>query len=107
MNFYESVYDIVKKIPLGKVSTYGQIAMLIGNPRASRAVGYALHQNPDPAHIPCHRVVNRQGQLAEAFVFGGAGEQKERLLREGVSFIDDTHVDLKTCLWMPFDASDY
>ncbi len=107
MNFYAIVYDIVKQIPLGKVASYGQIALLAGSPRASRAVGYALHCNPDPAHIPCHRVVNRQGRLAEAFVFGGADEQKHRLLREGVTFIDDRHVDLKTCLWSPLCEADH
>lgn len=106
MNFYEAVYDIVTQIPQGKVATYGQVALLAGSPRASRAVGYALHKNPDPARIPCHRVVNRQGRLAEAFVFGGADAQKHRLQREGVRFLDDRHVDLKTCLWSPFCEAD-
>ncbi len=100
MNFYEKVYAIVRQIPQGKVTSYGHIALRAGNAKASRAVGYALHRNPDPATIPCHRVVNRQGKLADAFVFGGAGEQKNRLAREGVIFTDDTHVDLKTCLWL-------
>ncbi|MFI3206411.1 MAG: MGMT family protein, partial [Clostridia bacterium] len=79
MNFYEKVYEIVRQIPLGKVATYGQIAMLAESPRASRAVGFALHKNPDPSTIPCHRVVNKQGKLAEAFVFGGINEQRIRL----------------------------
>lgn len=57
MNFYEKVYAVVKQIPKGKVATYGQIALLCGNPRAARAVGYALHCNPEPGIIPCHRVV--------------------------------------------------
>ena len=59
MSFYDVVYEQVKKIPHGKVATYGQIACLCGSPRASRAVGYALHFNPDPKHVPCFRVVNR------------------------------------------------
>ncbi|MFI3326710.1 MAG: MGMT family protein [Clostridia bacterium] len=99
MNFYEKVYEIVRQIPMGKVATYGQIAMLAGSPRASRAVGFALHKNPDPSTIPCHRVVNRQGKLAEAFVFGGINEQRIRLENEAVTFADENHVDMEECLW--------
>ena len=69
-NSFELIYDVVRKIPRGKVATYGQIAMLAGNPRWSRVVGYALHVNPDPAHIPCYRVVNRLGEPSRAFAFG-------------------------------------
>lgn len=61
--FFQQVYEIVQKIPVGSVATYGQIARLCGNPRASRAVGYALHVNPLPGKIPCHRVVNRSAGL--------------------------------------------
>lgn len=67
MSFYNVVYDKVKQIPKGKVATYGQIAVLCGSSRASRAVGYALHFNPEPGVIPCHRVVNRFGALAPEF----------------------------------------
>ena len=69
-NSFELIYDVVRRIPRGKVATYGQIAMLAGNPRWSRVVGYALHGNPDPAHIPCYRVVNRLGEPSRAFAFG-------------------------------------
>lgn len=69
-NSFELIYDVVRRIPRGKVATYGQIAMLAGNPRWSRVVGYALHVNPDPAHIPCYRVVNRLGEPSRAFAFG-------------------------------------
>ena len=65
------IYEAVKKIPKGHVATYGQIAEMAGNPRMSRAVGNALHKNPDPLHIPCFRVVNSKGELAGAFAFGG------------------------------------
>lgn len=99
MSFYNKVYDNVKNIPKGKVATYGQIAALCGSPRASRAVGYALHANPDPATIPCHRVVNRHGKLAAAFVFGGVEEQKKRLQNEGVTVDDQNTVDLNKFLW--------
>lgn len=84
MSFYDLVYEQVKKIPKGKVATYGQIACACGSPKASRAVGYALHYNPDPEHIPCFRVVNRFGGLAEKFAFGGAPAQAELLRQDGV-----------------------
>ena len=61
MNTFHKIYEQVKKIPEGKVATYGQIALMAGNPRWSRVVGYALHSNPEPGVIPCHRVVNRKG----------------------------------------------
>ena len=70
-NSYERIYAVVRQIPYGRVATYGQIAALAGNPRWSRVVGYALHVNPDPAHIPCFRVVNRFGEVSSAFAFGG------------------------------------
>lgn len=97
-NSFEIIYDVVKQIPYGRVATYGQIAMLAGNPRWSRVVGFALHVNPDPEHIPCFRVVNRLGEPSSAFAFGGVNEQIELLKREGVGFIDG-RVDLKKYIW--------
>ena len=79
MSFFENVYEAVQLIPRGKVATYGQIARMIGAPRSSRAVGYALHANPRPGVIPCHRVVNREGRLAPAFAFGGPEIQAQLL----------------------------
>ena len=67
------IYEAVKKIPKGKVATYGQVALLAGNGKMSRAVGNALHHNPDPENIPCYRVVNAKGELAGEFAFGGCG----------------------------------
>ncbi|MEA5004770.1 MAG: MGMT family protein [Christensenella sp.] len=99
MNFFGQVYEIVKQIPCGKVASYGQIARLAGNPRASRAVGYALHVNPQPGVVPCHRVVNRQGRLAPAFAFGGTDAQKGLLNAEGVYVNDDGYVDMKQFGW--------
>lgn len=87
------IYEAVKSIPRGKVATYGQVAAMAGNPKMARAVGNALHKNPDPEHIPCHRVVNGKGELADEFVFGGAGIQAERLAAEGVQ-VTDGRVDL-------------
>ncbi len=86
--FFGRVYEVVSQIPKGRVVTYGQIAAKIGSPRSSRAVGYALHVNPLPGIIPCHRVVNREGRLAPAFAFGGANIQKQLLEAEGVKVFD-------------------
>ncbi|MBR2375170.1 MAG: MGMT family protein [Clostridia bacterium] len=83
-NFFQKVYAAVKRIPKGKVATYGQIACAVGAPRSARQVGFALHVNPEPFIIPCHRVVNRFGRLAPAFAFGGEEIQAELLRSEGV-----------------------
>ncbi len=99
MSFYDIVYEKVRKIPKGKVSTYGAIAVMCGSPRAARAVGYALHANPLPGIIPCHRVVNRFGSLAPAFAFGGQEVQKKLLEDEGVEVSDDFVVDLEKFGW--------
>lgn len=94
MNFFEKVYEAVKKIPKGKVATYGQIAHAVGAPRAARQVGWALHVNPEPGIIPCHRVVNRMGRLAPAFAFGGEKTQASLLRAEGVKVSEEYTVDL-------------
>ena len=86
MKFFETVYEIVKQIPRGKVMSYGQIARAAGFPRKAREVGWALHVNPDPEHIPGHRVVNREGRVSPAFVFGGENMQVALLKSEGVEF---------------------
>ncbi len=99
MSFYDKVYEYVKKVPKGKVVTYGQVACMLGSPRASRAVGYALHFNPTPVVIPCHRVVNKEGRLAPAFAFGGIEAQAALLEQEGVRISNDFTVDLATYQW--------
>ena len=98
MNTFEKIYDVVRRIPKGKVATYGQIATLAGNPHWSQVVGYALHSNPDPEGIPCFRVVNRFGELSSAFAFGGINRQQELLEAEGIE-VRDNKVDLKIYLW--------
>ena len=92
MSFYDVVYRQVKKIPSGKVATYGQIAALCGSPRASRAVGYAF---------PCFRVVNRFGKCAPAFAFGGADAQAALLRADGIEVDKDGYVDLNKYQWNP------
>lgn len=82
------VYEAVKKIPRGKVATYGQIAAMAGNPKMCRAVGNALHKNPDPEGIPCYRVVNAKGELSGAFAFGGPTVQQEKLEADGIEIVN-------------------
>lgn len=90
--FFARVYEFVGNVPEGKVVSYGQVALFLGNGRMSRRVGQALHVNPDPEHIPCHRVVFRDGSLTPGFAFGGTEVQRERLEKEGVTFTDDGRV---------------
>ena len=86
MTFAQKVYDAVRRIPKGRVATYGQIAEIIGCPGGSRAVGNALHVNPFAPIVPCHRVVAADGSLASNFAFGGPAGQYERLTAEGITF---------------------
>ena len=102
-DFSKQVFDIVRQIPRGKVATYGLVAQLMGRPQSGRYVGFALRNSPSPgpgeSAIPCHRVVFKDGRLCEGFAFGGPDVQRELLESEGVTFADDTHVDLAACLW--------
>ena len=99
-NTFLKIYEVVKKIPYGKVATYGQIARLAGNPRWSQVVGYALHANPSPGEIPCHRVVDRFGRTSRAFAFGGENVQKKLLEDEGIKFLPDGSIDLHEYIWL-------
>lgn len=99
MNTFEKIYEVVKTIPKGKVASYGLVALLAGNPRWSRVVGYALHVNPQPGIIPCHRVVTRNGELSKAFAFGGENMQRTLLEEEGIEFLNDGRVDMQRFLW--------
>lgn len=101
--FADKVFEIVRQVPCGKVTTYGQVARLMGRPRSARYVGFALRGNPSPSAeggaIPCHRVLFRDGSLCSGFAFGGPGVQRDLLLAEGVTFVDDEHVDLAAHMW--------
>lgn len=97
-NLFQRVYEVVRKIPEGKVATYGQIAKILGT-RDVRKIGFALHANPDSSSTPCHRVVNKDGRLAPGYAFGGPNEQKMKLVSEGVTFKGGYLVDLEKCLW--------
>ncbi|MBO4374739.1 MAG: methylated-DNA--[protein]-cysteine S-methyltransferase [Lachnospiraceae bacterium] len=92
------IYEAVKKIPYGKVATYSQIAKIAGDEKMARAVGNALHKNPDPDNIPCFRVVNSKGELSGEFAFGGAGAQQKLLENEGIEVVNGK-VDLSLYRW--------
>ena len=89
------IYEAVKRIPKGKVATYAQVAYLAGNEKMCRAVGNALHKNPDPEGVPCYRVVNSKGELSGEFAFGGRGAQQKLLEADGIKVIDGK-VDINT-----------
>ena len=93
IHFFSQVYALVRQIPEGKVTTYGDIAKALGT-RDARRVGHALHANPSGDLTPCHRVVTKEGKLSESYAFGGSLEQYAKLVSEGVTFHDRTHVDL-------------
>ena len=88
------IYEAVKTIPKGKVATYGKVAEMAGDRKMARAVGNALHKNPDPENIPCFRVVNSKGECSGSFAFGGLNEQAKRLIADGVEVVDN-RVDLE------------
>lgn len=97
--FNDAVYETVRQIPPGRVASYGQVARIVGRPRNARFVGYALHVNPEPGVIPCHRVVFKDGSLSPAFAFGGENEQRRLLAEEGVEFLPDGRVDMERFCW--------
>ena len=97
MKTFEKVYELVRKVPEGKVTTYGIIGKKLN--MSPRVVGYALHANPDGTATPCHRFVNRDGRVALGYAFGGAGIQRNRLEEEGIKFKDETHVNLEKYLY--------
>ena len=94
MNFDQKVYYLLLNIPRGHVVTYGNLAQSLGNKYLARAVGKALHKNPDGNKYPCYKVVNSKGALSYAYAFGGIDEQKRRLEAEGI-IVKNNKVDLK------------
>ena len=92
------IYEAVKQIPKGKVATYGRIAELAGDRKMARAVGNALHKNPEPDGIPCFRVVNAKGECSGSFAFGGPDAQAKRLREDGIEVVNN-RVDLEKYGW--------
>lgn len=103
MEFRDRVYEVVKAIPEGRVTTYGRIARALGAPRSARMVGWALNWSPPETDLPAHRVVNRNGQLTGSHHFGHPDVMRNLLLDEDIAFLDDITVDLNAHLWDPAD----
>ncbi len=97
--FFSKVYDIVAKIPRGKVTTYGQIALWLGEPRSARVVGWAMRAAPKHLNLPCHRVVNKRGEMSPKCLFGSAEIRRSMLISEGISFKDDGCIDMEKHIW--------
>src|SRR5687768_14515083 len=102
-DLYERIYDIVRRIPIGSVTSYGAIARCIGIGRSSRMVGYALNAVADDMSIPCHRVVNRNGELSGKMHFATPTLMRELLESENITFVDEA-VDMKRHFWDPADS---
>ena len=96
---YQRIYSIVRRIPKGRVATYGQIANLVGLPGHARQVGYAMHALPEHTAVPWHRVINAKGEVSRRSTPGWENEQRLRLEREGVIFDGRGRVDLKQVKW--------
>jgi len=97
--FFEAVYALVRRIPKGKVATYGQIARMLGAPRSARVVGWALHGNPHGSRVPWHRVVQQGGSLSPSVCPASPGRQRRLLAREGVGFLLDGRIDMVAHQW--------
>ncbi len=100
-SFFAQVYALVRRIPRGKVATYGQVARLLGAPRSARVVGWAMHGNPHGSRVPCHRVIQQGGSLSPNFSPAHPGLQRRLLEREDVRFCLDGRVDMKQHQWQP------
>jgi methylated-DNA-protein-cysteine methyltransferase-like protein len=101
LGFFAAVYAMVRRIPKGKVATYGQVARLVGAPRHARVVGWAMRGNRQGGAVPCHRVIQQGGSLSPSYCPGDPGRQRRLLEREGVAFLLDGRVDLAAHQWYP------
>ncbi|MBI3286937.1 MAG: MGMT family protein [Chloroflexi bacterium] len=99
-NFFDRVYQVVARIPRGRVASYGQIAEMLGHPRGARTVGWALHELPQGSRVPWHRVINAAGRISIPEV-EEAHEQRIRLEQEGVVFDERGYIDMRRYQWRP------
>lgn len=100
-NFFEQVYEVVREIPYGKVTTYGAIAKAIGAPRSARMVGYAMNASHLDDSVPAHRVVNRLGMLSGKHHFEGTNLMQQLLESEGITVVNNQIQNFKDILWIP------
>lgn len=103
VDFYEKVYEVVRQVPYGRVTSYGAIANYLGAPRSARMVGYAMNLSHDK-EVPAHRVVNRNGLLTGKFHFAGINLMQQLLESEGVRVVDDAVQDFDRLFWDPAQA---
>jgi methylated-DNA-protein-cysteine methyltransferase-like protein len=103
-DFFQAVFEIVKLIPAGRVTSYGAIANCLGMKKSSRMVGWAMNASHSIPGIPAHRVVNRNGLLTGKAHFSGPNEMETRLKNEGIEVVDNQVVNFKVLFWDPIDA---
>ena len=101
LDFFDRVYFVVRKIPFGKVTSYGAIAKHLGSPQSSRVVGWAMNNSHYKNDIPAHRVVNRNGMLTGKHHFSGTNLMKELLENEGIKVVDNIVLDFEKFFWDP------
>lgn len=106
-SFFDKVYQVVRQIPYGRVTTYGAIAKAIGAARSARMVGYAMNASHNDKNVPAHRVVNRKGLLSGKHHFGGTNLMQQLLESEGVVVIDNQVQDFESLLWIPPVLNDF
>ncbi|WP_299127457.1 MGMT family protein [uncultured Winogradskyella sp.] len=100
LGFFENVYDVVRQIPFGKVTSYGAIAKYLGAAKSARIVGYAMNSSHDK-DVPAHRVVNRKGLLTGKHHFQGTNLMQQLLENEGVEVVDNQIQNLESVYWDP------
>lgn len=101
-SFFDEVYEVVRKIPYGRVSSYGAIARYLGSPQSSRMVGWAMNSShSQPGFVPAHRVVNRKGMLTGKHHFGGSKVMQELLENEGIKVVNDQVLNFDELFWDP------
>lgn len=101
-NFFQRVYEVVKQVPYGRVTSYGAIARYLGTGQSARVIGWAMNSSFSlEEFVPAHRVVNREGVLTGKHHFGTTGIMAQLLINEGVMVEDDRVVNFETCFWDP------
>ena len=101
LSFFQKVYQIVRQIPYGKVTSYGAIAKVLGSPQSARMVGWAMNASHNLDDVPAHRVVNRNGLLTGKMHFSGTNLMQQLLENEGIVIVDNQIQDLENVFWTP------